>query len=323
MTRKPRPSGTTAVSAVPSPRDPNSGKSATRSPEAPTDVLDRTTLAKDSAALTELGRRSTEIAQRFGDGSPYERSRLVGETRFYMGQSAEAMLEVGKRLVQLKENEPHGDFTEIVTEQLGLGLRTAQAMMQAAVKFLSPALASKAQSVALLGRSKLFDLMTESDEDIDALASGGTLAGKTLTDMQAMTRKELQAALVEARKNADAKDKVIKAKSAKLDKIEEDAAARRNATMEEAEAYQLGELRTTTLAVENAVVRMLAAIDEVMNRPATDAAAKNARFSLDYTVQRLADGCLARGIAVDLAKKFSPIWADQIERDVAAVHARS
>ena len=97
------------------------GRKPAPEPQAPTDVLDRATLAKDSAALTELGQRSTEIAERFGDGTPYERTRVVGETRFYMGQSAEAMLEVGKRLIQLKENEPYGDFTEIVTEQLGIG----------------------------------------------------------------------------------------------------------------------------------------------------------------------------------------------------------
>ena len=237
------------------------GRKPAPEPQAPTDVLDRATLAKDSAALTELGQRSTEIAERFGDGTPYERTRVVGETRFYMGQSAEAMLEVGKRLIQLKENEPYGDFTEIVTEQLGIGERSARLMMQAAVKFLSPALASKRQTFAVLGRSKLFDLMAEADDEIEALADGGTLAGKTLTDMQAMSARELRAALVEARKTADAKDKVIKAKSAKLDKLEEEAAARSHATMDVAESFQVEDLRANTLDAETALLRMLATVD--------------------------------------------------------------
>ncbi|OQD19953.1 phage protein, partial [Burkholderia cenocepacia] len=104
-------------------------------------------------ALTEaantLAARSSEIAKQFGDGLPYERHRVVNEARFYMAQSAEAMLEAGKRLILLKENEPHGEFTTIVEEQLGLAPRTARLMIQAAVKYSSPQLESKRQALAV------------------------------------------------------------------------------------------------------------------------------------------------------------------------------
>lgn len=46
------------------------------------------------------------------------------------------MLEAGKRLVILKENEPHGDFINILENDLGLEPRVARRMMQASVKFL-------------------------------------------------------------------------------------------------------------------------------------------------------------------------------------------
>ena len=59
------------------------------------------------------------------------------------------MLEAGKRLVILKENEPHGDFIDIVESQLSLSKRTAQVMMQASLKYLSPKLEPKAQALAL------------------------------------------------------------------------------------------------------------------------------------------------------------------------------
>jgi hypothetical protein len=68
--------------------------------------------------------------QQFGDGLPYERDRIVHETRFYMAQSAEAMLEAGKRLVILKENEPHGDFINILENDLGLEPRVARRMLK-------------------------------------------------------------------------------------------------------------------------------------------------------------------------------------------------
>lgn len=96
-----------------------------------------------------------EIMQQFGEGLPYERDRIVHETKFYMAQSAEAMLEAGKRLIILKECEPHGDFTQIITEQLGLAERTARLVMQAAVKYCSPELESKRQALAVLGKNKV------------------------------------------------------------------------------------------------------------------------------------------------------------------------
>ncbi|MDO9094466.1 MAG: DUF3102 domain-containing protein [Rubrivivax sp.] len=289
-------------------------------PEAPTDVLDNTALTGDAAALTELSARSKEVSERFGDGSPYERSRIVNEARFYMGQSAEAMLELGKRLIQLKENEPHGEFCEIVTERLGISPRSAQLMMAASVKYLSPALAAKAQTLSLLGKAKLFDLMSETDGDIAQLTAGGTLAGKTLDEIETMTSRQLKAALTDARKSLAAKDKVIQSKSAKVDKLEEELAGRDAAPLDEVEEQQLTDLRTATLDAETALQRVLVLVDDVMGMPATEATSVAARHSLDYLVQRVVDGCLARGITVDLADRVSPIWAKPLE-DAAAANA--
>jgi hypothetical protein len=293
------------------------GRKTNPEPARPTDVLDKATLRADGEALTEVASRSLEVAERFGDGTPYERIRVVNEARFYMGQSAEAMLELGKRLIQIKENEPHGEFTEIVTQRLGLGERSARLMMQAAAKYLSPAIAGKRQPIAALGRSKLFDLLAESDEDIVELAEGGTLAGKTLDEMQSMTRRELQAALAEARKGMAAKDKVIQNKDTKLNKLAEQAAERQNASMDEAEAFQIEDLRSLTLEAESTLLRLLKTVDEVMNAPATTAAETAARHSLDYLVQRIVDACQARAITVDLAERVTPIWAAPLEEAAA------
>ena len=73
-----------------------------------------------SVNLNAMTEHRLEIMQQFGDGLPYERDRIVHETRFYMAQSAEAMLEAGKRLIILKENEPHGERRD---HQLRLSLQ--------------------------------------------------------------------------------------------------------------------------------------------------------------------------------------------------------
>lgn len=170
-------------------------------------------------AANALTSHSTAIAEQFGDGLPYDRSRVVNEARFYMAQSAEAMLEAGKRLIVLKENEPHGEFIEVVQQQLGLAPRTAQVMMQASIKYLSPALAPKAQALAHLGKTKLFELMTEDDDELAALADGGTVAGMTLDDIDRMTSRELKVALREARENSEAQARLLADKNTKIDEL--------------------------------------------------------------------------------------------------------
>ncbi|HMN55613.1 MAG TPA: DUF3102 domain-containing protein [Ottowia sp.] len=264
--------------------------------------------AEDSYALAVIGQQAREVAERYGDGEPYDRRRLVDEARFFLGSAAEAMLELGKRLVQIKENEPHGDFERIVTDQLGLALRSARRIMQASVKYLSPALASKRPALAVLGKTKLFDLALEDDDDLSELAEGGTLAGLNLDEMQSMSHRELRAALAEARKDKTAKDKVITEKNAKIDKLSEQLHRRASGEPAEREQAQLDLLRGDTLLAETALLRALVTVDTVMQDAATEAAELSARQALDFLVQRLVDACLSRGITVDLAERVSPIW---------------
>jgi hypothetical protein len=165
----------------------------------------------------QAAEHSLQIMDSYGEGLPYDRSRVVHEARFYMAQSAEAMLEAGKRLVILKEHEPHGDFENIVREQLALPERTAQRMMQSAIKYLSPKLQSKAPALALLGKTKMFELMTEDDDALAQLADGGTVAGMLLDDIDRMSSRELRKALREAKADVTAKTQVIASKNKKID----------------------------------------------------------------------------------------------------------
>ncbi|EKR7615304.1 DUF3102 domain-containing protein [Escherichia coli] len=185
-----------------------------------TDLNAEVPLSDDlNVSLNAMTQHRMEIMQQFGDGLPYERDRIVHEARFYMDQSAEAMLEAGKRLVILKENEPHGEYAQIVKEQLNLEPRIAQKMAQAALKFLSPELASKAKSLSHLGRTKLYELMLEDDEELASLADGGTVAGLTLDDIDRMTSRELRQALREARETNAAQQQVLAGKDEKINEL--------------------------------------------------------------------------------------------------------
>ncbi|EAS8533267.1 DUF3102 domain-containing protein [Salmonella enterica] len=171
--------------------------------------------------LNEIDQHRIAIMEQFGEGLPYERTRVIHEAKFYMSQSAEAMLEAGKRLVILKENEPHGDFTEIVTSQLGMAERTARLIMQAAMKYCSPQLDTKRQALAVLGKTKLFELMTEDDEELAELTEGGTVAGMTLDDIDRMTSRELRKALRESKEDLAASRKLNAEKSHEINELKE------------------------------------------------------------------------------------------------------
>ncbi len=173
-----------------------------------------------NVSLNAMTQHRMEIMQQFGDGLPYERERIVHEARFYMAQSAESMLEAGKRLIILKENEPHGDFTNILENDLGLAPQVARRMMQASVKFLGNGDEQpKRSALSVLGKTKLYELMVLDDEELDALADGGTVAGATLDDVDRMSVRELRQALREARETNAAQQRVLADKNEKIDSL--------------------------------------------------------------------------------------------------------
>lgn len=267
-------------------------------PEQSTVDVDPAAAEAGTNALTVLGTRSAEVAAAFDNDLPYERNRVVSEARFFMSQSAEAMLEAGKRLIVLKENEPHGEFMHIVTNHLGMADRTARQIMQAALKFTAPVLESNRQTYAVLGKSKLFDLMSESDDDLLELAQGGTVAGLALDDMQAMSARELRAALVEARKAAATKDRLIAKKDQTINEQAEQL-ERRNAVGDEATALQLEELRIDTLAAEQAIARLVATAGAILDERADSGTGLAARQAIDWVAARFTEEAATRSIAIE------------------------
>lgn len=270
-------------------------------------------VASAIAATNVLGTRSSEIAERYGDGTPYERHRIVGEAQFFLAHGAEAMLEAGKRLIQIKENEPHGEFIEIVERALGINARAAQRMMAAAVKFLSPKLQAKATPVSLLGPSKLFVLMAESDDDLVELAQGGTLAGATIDDMQRMTRDELRAALRESKQTADAKQAVIDKRDARVSALEEQLArpwkppAGAVAQTAEQQAI-LDAMRSYVINAEVAIGSLATVCDGIFNSNAPEQVHDLARENLEYLAQCVADLNRTHGIELNMAERIVPEW---------------
>lgn len=157
------------------------------------------------------------IDKKFGDGQPYSLERAIAQADFYINACAASYLEAGRILAQIKEHEEHGNFLNAL-QRLDMSPRTAQRMIQVALKF------SGASPLARLSSTKLLELVTEDDDDLEALATGGTLAGLKLDDIDRMGSRELKAALRKSRDDAKAQaevhEKLLESKNQKLDVME-------------------------------------------------------------------------------------------------------
>lgn len=185
----------------------------------PNDNIDTKALQQATDAFDKDNLRLAEIDARFGDGLPYDKNRLIREVQFYLQQSASAMLEAGRQLIVLKEHEPRGEWLPLLAD-IGIGKRTAQAMMQAAVKYSGPKMAA----LTNLGKTKLIELMVEDNEDLEALADGGTLAGQTLDDIERMTPSELRKAMRKEREAATIKQQLLQKKDEKINQLDAELA---------------------------------------------------------------------------------------------------
>lgn len=190
---------------------------------------------------------SAEVMQLWANGESYDEKIFIERGKLKFREAQEAFFEFGRVLVVLKEHMPHGKFQETVQREFNIAPQSARKMIQATVKFCSPQMLKAQPKLLVLGKSKLFELMTEDDEDLQQLADGGSINGLTLDDIDRMTRNELRAALRESRETAEAKDKVIADKNKKVDELAEKL-AKKQTGVKEPQAEDVGSELTMRLS---------------------------------------------------------------------------
>ena len=151
----------------------------------------------------------------------YDGSLTVGALedgiRFYQQRTAEACIELGKRLLLLKETCGHGDFKPRL-ELLGIEYTAASRFMAVAAKFSKVATSQLLKLASSQG--KVIELLVLDSEEIAELAEGGTVRGMAADDVANMGVRELRAALREARAEGTANQSILDNKNAKIDKLE-------------------------------------------------------------------------------------------------------
>lgn len=198
-------------------------KKATPAPLAKVTPINEVLLEQDRQAQNQLaavvfstGDNVLVLAQQLG----YEGACTVGALedgiRFYQQRTAEACLELGKRLLLLKEASLHGEFKPRL-ELLGIEYTAGTRFMAVAAKFskVAPAQLLKAAN----NQRKLIELLVLDDSEIAELDEGATVRGISLDDVDRMSARELRAALREAQGEAEASEKLLAKKDEKINKL--------------------------------------------------------------------------------------------------------
>ena len=183
------------------------------------EILDAENVSKitDSYAM-----RTVEVMSQWGNGEIYDERIIIERGRIAMQQAMLGAFEFGRALIILKELTEYGRFTEIVETQFNITIRSAQNYMTATRRFANDELKRVREKFLNIGHSKLLVLLSEfTDEEMSHLADGGELSGKSLDEIDRMTRNELRTALKASREETEDARKVSEQKNKKIDELHE------------------------------------------------------------------------------------------------------
>lgn len=180
-----------------------------------------------------------------------------------MRRTAEAMIEIGKGLIVLRQVCQQGEFLARL-DVLNFAPRAAQKYMHAARKF------SNAPSTALLkaanSQTKLLELLVLDDEELEELELTGQTGELSLDDVATMSVKELRAKLRETRSELKATEEISAEKTQQIESLKREKKRISDAPadqvlaqlQQEADAIQrtvrggiIGQLRQALIALNN------------------------------------------------------------------------
>ena len=130
---------------------------------------------------------------------PATLEQLTLEVKFYLGQTAQNIIEVGKRLTQAKEMVPHGEWQDWLKDNFGLSQESARKFMKIADRF------GKSNTSWNLNQSQMFELLALPADETKVFIEAKATAGTPVENMTIKTlREEVQQWKSKAEVNANA-----------------------------------------------------------------------------------------------------------------------
>ena len=129
-----------------------------------------------------------------GQPAPRTIDTITAEINFYKQQTAQNIIEIGRRLIEAKQKLPHGEWTVWLRDSVEFSQRTASNLMNIAMQY------SNSQPVANLSYTKLVALLQVPDaEREDFLAKKHVVNGEEKT-VDEMSKREFEAVVKERNK---------------------------------------------------------------------------------------------------------------------------
>ena len=190
-------------------------------------------------------------------------SAITEEIQFYKAQAGQCIVEIGKRLLEAKEQLPHGQWEAWLEKSVEFTPRTARNFMKIASEF-----DSNRKPVSDLPYTKLLALLQLPPEEREEfIAEPHTVNGREKT-VDEMTKRELQAAIrekneaVKARKEAEWELSKERIRAEQAEKEKEGLVYSLRASRDTAET-----LRKNIDAKENALTSLREEVDRLRARP--------------------------------------------------------
>lgn len=275
--------------------------------------LEQTTEVALSGHAQKLGTLAIQLG--------YEGALTLGaiedEIRFYQQRTVEACMELGKRLLIMKEMTPHGEFEKRI-EILGFSPRMARKFMSAVLKFSNRN--SNTVLTATKSQTKLLELVVLDDDELDVIEQGGSIGDVNLDSIETMSVRELKKALRDAKADIDAKEQVIKAKDQEKNKILEEntklkspAQIKKRAETEQQQLTKkaLEELDSACATMHNDVVRFTNHINSILdaiNEHGLYDIQDKLESSVVAAFQQIAQTSVELGIQIDFENMVTPSW---------------
>ena len=112
--------------------------------------------------------------------------KTTAEILILKDQTAQNIIEIGKRLIKVKENLEHGEFTEWLKQKVDISHRTANNFMKVATTF------SNSQAIANLGSTKLFLLAGLEEEERQEVMQENNVEEMTTRELEQVIKEKKQ-----------------------------------------------------------------------------------------------------------------------------------
>lgn len=278
----------------------------------------------EHAAVSEHVQKLAALATQLGYQGSLTLGAVEDEIRFYQQRTVEACMELGKRLLILKEMTPHGEFEKRI-DILGFSPRMARKFMSAVLKFSNRN--SNSVLVASKTQTKLLELVVLDDDELDVIEQGGSIGDVNLDTIETMSVRELKKALREAKADNTAKDQLIQKKDQKINELDAEL-TKANSPVEiqkraETEQQQLAkkaleEANVACLTMHNDTVRFtnhVNSILETINEHELYDIQEQLEASVVAAFQQIAQTSVELGIQIDFQAMVNPEWMSAVQSD--------